>query len=1322
VEWLEKTLHSLQGFLLFGLRYWRFMTNVSSDWALSVRERLAGCRQLEAARILRLLGKLKGEPGSRDRERVERWLSAGEARFQARGSHGLTLVFPDALPVSGHAQEIERLLERHQVLVVAGETGSGKTTQLPKICLKAGRGRRGLIGHTQPRRLAARSVAARLSEEMGDPRGDYVGYQVRFTDTTGPDALVKVMTDGILLAEIAQDRFLDRYDTLIIDEAHERSLNVDFLLGYIKRLLPKRPDLRVIITSATIEVDRFSRFFNDAPVVEVSGRTYPVEVRYRPLTGEGEATDLGWPEAIGEAIGEIADHERQNGQGPGDVLVFLPGEGEIRDVSKYLRHQNLRDTEVLPLYARLSAAEQNRVFQGHAGRRIVLATNVAETSLTVPGIRYVVDTGRARISRYSVRSKLQRLPVEAISRASADQRKGRCGRVAPGICFRLYSEADFLGRPEYTDPEILRTNLAAVILQMSALGLGEVQKFPFLDAPDNRLVSDGFRVLEELGAVDGRRITRTGRILARLPVDPRIGRMLVAANELGSLAEVLVIAAGLSVQDPRERPADRQQAADQMHAEYADRDSDFLSLLNLWRRFEDERQARSQNQLRQFCRKRFLSWLRLREWRETHRQLMLMVRDQGFRMNQVEADYAAIHKSILTGLLGQVAQRHEGREYLGTRNRKLMVFPGSPVAKKPPKWIVAAEIVETSRVFARTVARIDVEWIEPLAGHVVKRHYFEPHWESRRAQVMGFEKVTLYGLEIVARRRISYSRIDPVVSRDLFIRRGLVEGDYRTRAPFLEANRKLVETLETLEDKSRRRDIVVDEETLFGLYDERIPPDVVSGTHFESWWRNLSADELKALYLSREQLLKDQETAAIEQAYPDYLEWEGVRYPLTYHFSPGAPDDGVTLRVPLMALRQIPVHRLEWLVPGLLREKCIALVKGLPKAMRKNFVPVPDFVSAALANLSPENVPLTQRLGEELARMTGVRVDPTYWSQSHQGLEPHFRMNLRVVDDRGKPCAEGRDVEDLMHRLESRADQALASRDSRAKEEKPRSSPRWQFEPVPESVDAEQGGVMVRVYPALEDRGAEVAETRLLDPVAARRTHRRGVARLILNDLAGSLSGIERELAFFEASALLFAPTGRRRGLLDDLLLAAAQAHFLDDALPRDKADYRRLLDDRRGDFRETLERLDRLCHEILSRHHEVMKALKGQVPLALAQGYADIKFQMGHLVFQGFLTGTPVEWLEHVPRYIQAAQLRLEKMPREMGRERQFLHEFPPLWQRYEKRRESLRQQGVDDPELTYYRWMLEEYRVSFFAQTLGTALSVSIPRLDRQWQKVRS
>lgn len=1299
------------------------MKEVEKNWQQDVLDRLAECAQVEAGKILRLMGKAGPNPRTAARKKIEDWLAAGESRVQARCNPRLRLDFPEHLPVSEHAGEIGRLLEKHPVLIVAGETGSGKTTQLPKICLRTGRGRRGLIGHTQPRRLAARSVAARLSEEMDDRNGRHVGYQVRFTDTTSPDAFVKVMTDGILLAEIAHDRFLDRYDTLIIDEAHERSLNIDFLLGYVKRLLPRRPDLRVIITSATIEVDRFSQFFDGAPVLEVSGRTYPVEVRYRPLAADAEDATLSWPQAIGESIREIAEHERQSGKGPGDVLVFLPGEAEIREASRFLRHENLRDTEVVPLYARLSAAEQNRVFQGHPGRRIVLATNVAETSLTVPGIRYVVDTGMARISRYSVRSKLQRLPVEPISKASADQRKGRCGRVAPGICFRLYSEPDFLGRPDYTDPEIRRTNLAAVILQMSALGLGEVQRFPFLEPPDQRQISDGFKVLEELGAVDGRRrVTRTGRILARLPVDPRIGRMLVAANEMESLAEILVIAAGLSVQDPRERPADRKQAADQAHAEYGDRESDFLVLLKLWQSFEEQRQALSQNQLRQYCKRRFLSWLRMREWRETHRQLMILVRGQGFRLNQLAADYAAIHKAVLSGLLSQVALRQEGREYLGTRNRKLVIFPGSSVARKPPKWLVAAEIVETSRVFARTVAKIEPEWIEPLAAHLVKRHYFEPHWEARRAQVIGFEKVTLLGLEVVPRRRISFSRIDPPVARELFIRRGLVEGGYRSKAPFLEANRQLLEALETLEEKSRRRDILINEETLFAHYDERIPATVVSGRHFETWWRSLSPAGLDELLLSRQQALRERETEVIEQAFPDYLGWQGIHYPLEYHFNPGAPDDGVTIRVPLAALRQLPIHLLEWLVPGMLRDKCIALVKGLPKALRKNFVPVPDFVSAALANLAPENVPLTLRLGEELARMTGVRVDSEYWARSVEALDAHLKMNIRVVDSRGNVRAESRDIEDVTQGLDGETEPELHNADTSEEAEAPVASRRWQFGPLPEAFDAEQGGVRIRVFPALADRGGEVSEVRLLDPAVAASTHRRGVARLLLNALGNSLESIDSVLENFAESALLFAPTGRRGDLLDDLLLAAAQAHFLTDRPPRDRDAFTALLTARRGDFRETLESLARLLHRILVGHHAVMKSLAGEIKLPLAQSYADVRFQMTNLVYPGFLTNTPVQWLEQFPRFIEAAAIRLDKMPREMGREREFLHLFPPLWERYGKRRESLVRQGVDDPELELYRWMLEEYRVSFFAQTLGTSLSVSIPRLQRQWKRVRN
>ncbi len=992
----------------------------------AIMEQLDACNQLEAARIHKLVARKKGRPGQKDLEKMAQWLDRGQARVTERQALHKPATFPSSLPVSERVDDIREAIEQNQVVIIAGETGSGKTTQIPKICMNSGRGIRGLIGHTQPRRIAARTVAGRIAEELGEQTGGQVGYQVRFTDTTSDQSRVKVMTDGILLSEVQHDRFLDRYDTLIIDEAHERSLNIDFLMGYLRQLLPKRPDLKVIITSATIEVERFSEFFSGAPVIEVSGRTYPVDVRYRPLTGDEDDRDQGWTDGVLRAMEEIEQHERAEKQPPGDVLVFLPGEREIRSLSKVLRHAELRHTEVLPLYSRLSNQEQNRIFQGHRGRRIVLSTNVAETSLTVPGIRYVIDTGVARISRYSVRSKIQRLPIEPVSQASANQRAGRCGRVAPGICFRLYDETDFINRPEYTDPEILRTNLASVILQMTTWGLGDIRHFPFLEPPDRRLINDGYKLLEELGAVDDkRRLTNLGRTMARLPLDPRLARMLVTSSEQGSLAETLVIIAGLSVQDPRERPQDKQQAADQAHAPFNDKESDFLTLLNIWNFYEEQRQELSQNQLKKVCQKSFLSWMRMREWRDIHRQLTLICREQKLKLNRDAASYESLHKAILAGLLGQVAVKLEKKEYLATRNRKVMIFPGSKVSKTGPKWIVAAEIVETSRVFARVVAKIEPEWIEPLAGHVVKHHFFEPHWEQKRGQVMGYEKVSLYGLDIIAKRRIPYSKVDPEECRNLFIRRALVEGDYQSKAPFIARNRELLDTVENLERKTRRRDLLVEDEVLVAFYDQRLPADIVSGRHFESWWKQLSADQLRDMDLTEADILQRPVDEQAGSLYPDYLEWEGVRYPLSYEFEPTSERDGVTLQAPVMALKQLPARRLEWLVPGLLREKCIALVKGLPKALRRNFVPVPDFVDAALENLQASNEPLALQLGEQLRRMTGVRIDADAWPQ--EDLPKHLRMNLRVVDDAGKPIAEGRETEKLQSELEGRAEAALSS-------------------------------------------------------------------------------------------------------------------------------------------------------------------------------------------------------------------------------------------------------------------------------------------------------
>ncbi|MDX1754921.1 MAG: ATP-dependent RNA helicase HrpA [Marinobacter sp.] len=1293
---------------------------VYSPEAQKLLEQLEQCTQYEAARIRKLIHRSKGQPDARQLTRLQDLLARGQERVRLRREGHRDATFPPALPVSDRVDDIAEALEKHQVIIVAGETGSGKTTQIPKICLNAGRGIRGIIGHTQPRRIAARSVASRIAEELGEQPGNLVGYQVRFTDTTSEASRIKLMTDGILLSEIQHDRYLDRYDTLIIDEAHERSLNIDFLLGYLKQLLPRRPDLKVIITSATIEVERFSEFFSHAPVIEVSGRTYPVEMRYRPLSGDEDDRDQGWSDAMLSALAEIESHEREHKQNPGDVLVFLPGEREIRNLSKQLRHADLRHCEVLPLYSRLSNQEQNRVFQAHRGRRIVLSTNVAETSLTVPGIRYVIDTGVARISRYSVRSKIQRLPVEPVSQASANQRAGRCGRVAPGICFRLYDETDFINRPEYTDPEILRTNLASVILQMATSGLGDIRQFPFLEAPDNRLINDGYKLLEELNAVDGqRRVTALGRTMARLPLDPRLARMLVTAAEQGSLAETLVIIAGLSIQDPRERPQDKQQAADQAHAEFVDKDSDFISLLNLWNFYEEQRQELSHNQLKKLCKKYFLSWMRMREWRDIHRQLTLICREQKLAFNQDAASYEAIHKAILAGLLGQVAVKLEKREYLATRNRKVVIFPGSRVAKSSPKWLVAAEVVETSRVFARMVARIEPDWIEPLAGHVVRRNYFEPHWERKRAQVIGFEKVTLYGLDIVPRRRIVYSKVDPQESRALFIRRALVEGDFHTKAPFIQHNRALLESVDELERKIRRRDLLVDDEVLVDFYDQRLPADVVSGRHFERWWKSLPEHELKQLELTEADILQRSVDESAQEQYPDYLEWEGVSYPLSYQFEPTGENDGVTLQVPVMALKQLPNQRLEWLVPGLVREKCIALVKGLPKSLRRNFVPVPDFVDAALENMVPSNEPLALKLGEQLRRMTGVRIDPDAWPD--ESLPAHLRMNVKVVNDKGETIAQGRDTDQLQDRLEGQAEEALTASETQAQDDALPDAEDWQFGDMPRELKTEKGGMQVTVYPALEDLGGKVGYTRFLDPVAADDATRKAVARLILNRLGNTLEGIDRRLPHFKASALLFAPVGQARVLLDDFLLATAMAHFLGDELPRGSGAFDRVYEAHRGDFMAALEQADQVLNGAMKGYHRVMKQLKGKINLALANSMADLKFQMEHLVYPGFLVATPPEWLAEYERYFQAADIRLEKMPREMGREREFLHTIEPLWSRYAQKLAHQQRQGIRDPELVQYRWMLEEFRVSYFAQQLGTRMPVSVKRLDKQWAQVK-
>ncbi|WP_122740949.1 ATP-dependent RNA helicase HrpA [Pseudomonas viridiflava] len=1277
-------------------------------------------------RLRRQLHELRKKP---DEAKLAQWVArvqASCAQVTSRRESVPTVRYDDNLPIAAKRDEIKDALLKHQVLIIAGETGSGKTTQLPKICLEIGRGQHGLIGHTQPRRIAARSVASRVAEELATPLGALVGYQVRFEDQSDSNTLIKLMTDGILLAETQHDRFLERYDTIIVDEAHERSLNIDFLLGYLKTLLPRRPDLKVIITSATIDLQRFSEHFNDAPIIEVSGRTFPVDTWYRPLTSEQDEEgnsvedDLTVDQAILATLEELADFERSERKSPGDVLVFLPGEREIRDAAEMLRKAQLRHTEILPLYARLSPAEQQRIFQSHSGRRVVLATNVAETSLTVPGIRYVIDTGTARISRYSYRAKVQRLPIEAVSQASANQRKGRCGRVEPGLCVRLYSEEDFNARPEFTDPEILRTNLAAVILQMLHLRLGEITDFPFIEPPDGKAISDGFNLLQELSAVNREnQLTPLGRQLARLPVDPRMGRMLLEAAKQGSLQEVLIVASAMSVQDVRERPPERQQAADQAHAQWKDADSDFAGLVNLWRGFEEQRQALTASPLRNWCRRNFLNYLRLREWRDSHRQLSLICRDLQLTVNKEPADYPKFHKAILSGLLSQIGQKADEGDYLGARQRRFWIHPSSGLGKKRPQWLMTAELVETTKLYARMVAKIDADWIEPLAGHLIKKNHFEPHWEKKRGQVVAFEQITLFGLIVVGRRPVHFGPVDPVVSRELFIREGLVRGDIQSRAKCLSANTRLLEQLDELEAKARRRDILADEDTLYAFYEARVPAEIHQTATFDSWYKTESQKNPQLLIMREEDVLAREASEVTAAQYPDTLRLGELSLSLTYHFEPNHPRDGVTLRVPAPLLLSLPAGRLEWLVPGLLETKCIALVRSLPKAVRKNFVPVPDFFKAALQRITFGEGSLTEALGRELLRMTGARVTDEAWAEATQQLESHLKMNLEIVDGDGKFLGEGRDLDALTARF-AEASQAALAVPQTAKSQQPVEAK--VFAPVAQKTQQNIAGLSMTVYPALVEESGTVKEGRFSTQAEAEYQHRRALQRLLLQQLAEPAKFLRSKLPGQTELALLYRELGRIDALIEDILLASLDSCVLEGEaeLPRDGAGLLSLAERKRADWTEHAERLAKLTLEILKLWHGLQKRFKGKIDLAQAVALNDIKAQLGKLVYPGFVRETPAQWLKEMPRYLKAIEMRLEKLPGQVQKDRVWSIELAGLWAQYQARADKHRQEGKRDPELAVYRWWMEEYRVSLFAQQLGTKMPVSDKRLSKQWAMV--
>ena len=1264
---------------------------------------LASCMIRDRFRLGKILR--GGVPkGGSQRKKIDRSIATAEARAECLPKPH----YPESLPVSQRVEDIKQAIEKHQVVIIAGETGSGKTTQLPKICLDLGRGVYGKIGHTQPRRVAARTVAHRIAEELNVKFGESVGYQVRFTDQTTDLTHIKVMTDGILLAETQNDRFLENYDTLIIDEAHERSLNIDFLLGYLKRILPRRPDLKVIITSATIDVERFSKHFGKAPIVEVSGRTFPVDVHYRPpeQISKSEDSDQLIFDGVIETLKEIQQLERKQ-KSPGDVLIFLSGEREIRELANLIRKADLKQFDVLPLYSRLSVAEQNKVFQSHAGRRIVLATNVAETSLTVPGIRYVIDPGFARISRYSVRSKVQQLPIEAISQASANQRKGRCGRVSDGVCFRLYSEDDFNTRPEFTAPEILRTNLASVILQMLTLQLGEIEKFPFLEKPDQRQINDGYQLLHELQAVDERKsITRMGREMSRLPIDLKLSRMLLEASKRGSLEEVLTIVSAIAIQDPRERPHEHQQAADERHRQHWDEQSDFLALLNLWGHLEKQRQDLTNSQFRKYCRSQFVSYIRYIEWRENHRQLRLMCKDMKLKSNQQTADYESIHVALLSGLLGNLGEKHDDNEYLGARNRRHFIFPGSSQFKRKPRWIMSGELVETTRLFGRMVAQIDSDWIEPLAQHLVKRTYHEPFFDPRRGQVLAYQEVMLYGLVIVKRRKVDYGTVDPAKARHLLIQTGLVEQQLNSRAGFYRNNIELVQEIEQLESKSRRRNILADSYTLYRFYDERLPQNIVSAIDLDHWRKQAEKTQPKLLYLSKEILMK-QTPGLSEALYPNQMQVADTVLPLDYHFDPQHEDDGVSLKVPVSILRQVDSKQLDWVIPGLLEEKCLALIKSLPKSVRKNFIPAPDYATKAAAELEYDGRALPEALAERLFRMTGNRVDSADFKDAN--IDQHLRMNIKVMDDKGGVLSSGRNLMQLQQEFAVAAEETFKQRAAHELEQSGLTD--WSFEALPEEVSVKQGGIVIRGFPALIDEGESVSLVVKDNQSDARYATEQGLIRLFKLTLKEQLKYLQKNIPGFNQFAIYYATRGSKDELLSDMVDAIFRYTFLEDQAPiRTGAEFR-ARQQRRQELMAVAGEVAKVVADSLRRANAIEDQLKSGFATQHPEIAADIRKQMSHLLGPAFMQSTPMEWLKQYPRYLKAIEYRIEKIQGNVDKEAAAIATLDKYWGQYE--------QAGQTPALIKFRWMLEEFRVSLFAQPLGTKIPVSAKRIDKEWQK---
>lgn len=1264
-----------------------------------------------SARI-RGIGKIKSQEAQQAvAAEIQQQIEQARLRVEQRKSAVQNpIVFPESLPVSQRKVEIQKLLSEHQVIVVAGETGSGKTTQLPKMCLELGFGNLGMIGHTQPRRIAARSVVARIAEELETELGGLVGYKVRFNDQISDNTQIKLMTDGILLAEIQKDRFLNQYSCLIIDEAHERSLNNDFILGYLKQLLPRRRDLKLIITSATIDVERFSKHFNNAPIIEVSGRTYPVEVRYRPVVEEDDQDQL---QGILNAVDEL------QAEGRGDILIFMNGEREIRDTAEALQKQNLKHTEILPLFARLSAQEQNKIFHPSGLNRIVLATNVAETSLTVPGIKYVIDPGTARISRYSYRTKVQRLPIEPISQASANQRKGRCGRVSEGVCIRLYSEEDFNSRPEFTDPEILRTNLASVILQMTALGLDDIEAFPFVDAPDKRHIQDGIKLLEELGAFEmvrtkageKRLLTRVGRQLAQLPVDPRLAKMILSAVNFGCVYEMMIIVSALSIQDPRERPQEKQQASDEKHRRFTDKKSDFLAFLNLWRYLQEQQKALSKNQFRRQCQKDFLNYLRIREWQDIYHQIRLTVREMGLPINSEKAEYQQIHTALLSGLLSHIGLKEaEKQQYLGARNAHFAIFPNSVLFKKQPKWVMAAELVETSKLWGRMVAEIEPEWIEPLAEHLIKKSYSEPRWSKSRGAVIADEKVTLYGVPIVAARPVNYGAIDPTVSREIFIQSALVEGDWNTKHKFFKENQRLVREVEELEHKSRRRDILVDDRTLFEFYDQRIGTEVVSQKHFDTWWKKAQQKDPELLNFERSFLINDDAAQVSKLDFPNFWHQGNLKLKLTYQFEPGTDADGVTVYIPLPLLNQVEMTGFDWQIPGLREELVIALIKSLPKSYRRNFVPAPNYAQAFLSRAVPLEKPLLDTLIYELRRMTGVTVEAEHWNWEQ--IPSHLKMTFRVVDENGKKIAESMNLDELKFNLKDRVQESISAVADDGIEQSGLHI--WSFADLPQCYEQKQRGFSVKAFPAIVDEkdavGIKLFETEFEQSVAMQQ----GLRRLLLLNVPSPIKYLHEKLPNKAKLGLYFTPFGRVLDLIDDCIACAVDKLIADfGGFVWDEAGFEKLRDFVRENLNEVTVDIAQKVEQILTLTYQLNQRLKGKMDFTMAFALSDIKSQLAGLVYQGFVQKSGYDRLPDLQRYLQAIDKRIDKLAQDVNRDRAAMLRVEQVQQAYQQLLAKLPKSKPISDEVAEIRYMIEELRVSLFAQQLGTKYQISDKRI---------